>query len=876
MTRSPSRDGLQQCLAVALAALLVAPWTLSEASGQPDALAEFLKRYGCNKVKGWALAQPNQLFKAWQHDVWSAEASGADQGVAASIAKRGNVGTALTQLPRIMSAIETMEEAAYGDSRKAAEILSKWVTSEAIATLGLWLGTGAIGAVWTVANELGGMADDLSREIAGLNVKAYSKMAAADPALLGPGGVDHYLNAYLNWNDLSPQTWKNWETIKRRAHLAEYAKYKLKNKNFPQFPQWHQNRRVVRAAASALLQDVGRIVEAQRRAERLQGQLRAHAAALRREVAVMQKFQGFVSMVKGVTCTDQVDEMLTKCAADIELVNQNLLRAATDAGNLPKIPRSAAQRIDDRITDLDRRVDHYETLLERSLEHLKDYCAQADESLKTAQQVRDQARSDATAADDAAARAESAANRACATESLSEARTQSTSAQNSALDALSAASAVRDAQVGVQQLAAPERVDFSDLRSAASSLEAEVIGLRNSVEEFREGRKRIMRDLASGETHLRSLLNKCAEGEAARKAAQLLIERKLAEFNAIRTSLNTPIPDADTLERLATDLATTSTRIAELEQRQADERACLAGTPDIRAIAWEIRGLGDGASKAQERAAAHAQRAQKCVTDLETHACSSDDECSGSQVCREGRCVDSERQQAQCETDADCPEGETCSQGSCIESSDYEAEEEVDGEEAEEVAKRAEEEDDRRRERDERAYKVGRGVGQVLGEILRGKIEEQAGRSSQGGSGGPSTGGGGQTPPPGSGDKPEPGRQGEASFSGTITGSWELPNCDVFITTEGEYEVRISAGGSVSGSMWNDLRGTWYDISGNVSGSGQLTATAQCRVVNESVCVQEIARCSFNGNVSAAPKLQGSGSLDCSYCRGSWSPIVYR
>jgi Cys-rich repeat protein len=923
---------------VLIAALLAVP-SAGLGEDEPETMSEFIKRYGCTTVKGWAYAKPDELFTAWQKDVWARDATGAEQGIGADIAKRGDLGVALAQLPRIMSAVETLEEAAFGEPRKAAEILSRWMTTEALTTLGAWLGTGALGAVWTVCSEFGALADDLSREISGINVKAYSKMAEADPALLGPGGVEHYLDAYLHWNDMRPQTWRDWQTIKRRAHLAEYAKYQLNNKTFPQFPQWHQNERVVRAAAASLLQDVGRIVEATRRAKQLQGQLRAHAAALRRQIEVLQQFQGFLGTVKGMTCTDHVDELLSKCAGDIEQVNQNLLRAATDTGNLPKFPRSAAERLGERISDLDRRADHYGSVLERSLEKVHEYCAYEKESWKAARQIRDQAGHDAVAAEDAAARAETAADRACAAESLTVARQAAAQAQNGLLEAQRIATSVRDVRIGVQQLAAPEPVDFSDLRTAAADLEAEVAGLRRAKREFIEGRKLIMKDLASGEAHLRSLKDRCAEDDAAREIAQVFIDKKLGEFGSIRATLNVPLPEGETLDRLAEGAANVAARIEELEQRQGEERACLADVPDLTAIASEIQGSEERASTAAERAAGHVQRAEQCVTDLESRACATDDDCAEGQVCRDGACVAGEKTPAPClsdahcakdqvcrdgacvapekipaaclsdadcaegqvcrdgacvagekrseacVSDADCPEEQVCSQGSCVDGSGYEAEEEVTGDEAEKVARRKDEEEEKKRaEANKRAYKVGRTIGEALGRVLRGKLQQRARRQASGGSSGSSgtsgttpSGGSGGTPSGGSGGaQPAPAGGGTARFAGTLTGSWDLGSCEAVITTEGEYEIRISSGGAVSGSMWNYLRGTWYDISGTVDGSGRLSASARCRVVGQSVCVQEISSCSLTATVTTSPKLQSKGTLDCGYCRGVWEPVLYR
>lgn len=118
-----------------------------------------------------------------------------------------------------------------------------------------------------------------------------------------------------------------------------------------------------------------------------------------------------------------------------------------------------------------------------------------------------------------------------------------------------------------------------------------------------------------------------------------------------------------------------------------------------------------------------------------------------------------------------------------------------------------------------------------------------------------------------------------APIQGKIAGDWEF-KCKgtkegktIEYDEGGEYEMTIYSDGRVDGSFWNTLQSFFYKINGKVDESGNLKASAECKLILESVCWKEIKSCKLTGIISTKPRLDGKGSLSCGpeiSCKGSW------
>lgn len=596
--------------AVVVAALLAGAGGLAAtpavAAGAATTLAT---AYGCSKVKEWALEQPEALFNAWAQD----RILGDGQSVADGIAKGGDIRLALSQIGDMLTVIQIFEEAAVAqDPKKVAQLLGSAVFEKLLSNFGKALGTGVPGAIWTTAKLLNDFAVALNAEIIDLNVKTFANFAEGDfGAMLGPGGIDYFLRDVLLIDDLRPRG--VFDPIRKRlGQVYEYAYIKLgyraQNRDLPPLSEWkHSNE--VRSVIAAMLAEVRDLVEKRKKVRKLQGQLKAQAARLRREVSVLQSFQGILGAAKGLVCADEVSDAASACAAAIVLVDEAIAGAAADVADIETLSPDGARELRAGLTALEAELDGAEARLAELQAGVDGYCAGAQQAYDGAAAKVAESQRLAGQLAGLGPSAKARADAACAAGDLATARRESALAGAAVGEASRGLEALAVGRAGLVQIAPPEALSFDPLWTRQGELHRSVEAEEATVREASEGRRRVLAAIARGEGLARELPQKCEQ--------ESLVPEKMAEFTVVRENLPEIGDDDATAASHRATADALGIRIDQLDRRQIEARSCLAQVPDIAVLVAQVEELEAAAGGTARSVGAEANRAEQCVAALE-------------------------------------------------------------------------------------------------------------------------------------------------------------------------------------------------------------------------------------------------------------------
>ncbi|MET0071578.1 MAG: hypothetical protein ABW096_16200 [Candidatus Thiodiazotropha sp.] len=297
-----SSGAIKLILGILLLVLYQAP-ALSRVAAGDDALNQFVKSYGCNKAKA-LLTQP--LTKAMA--VWADHVVGIDQLAYGDISKdrvygiiqRGHVQQALSNIGDMLNFIAVVEEASFGDPKIALRKASDWgIDYNVLMILGP---KGA--AAWGVMKTLTTFAENMNKEMLSLNVDMFGNYVIADPSLAGDNGGEIFLEKYLEWQSDEVHIAIGDNVRKMRGALIDYANIVLNQKNFPRVLDWKKPkyRNQIRLAARLMMQDATAIAKVIKN----QKELKAMIPGLKEELAILQKFQNWYSLLKSATCSEAV------------------------------------------------------------------------------------------------------------------------------------------------------------------------------------------------------------------------------------------------------------------------------------------------------------------------------------------------------------------------------------------------------------------------------------------------------------------------------------------------------------------------------------------------------------------------------------------
>lgn len=312
-----------------LLVLFFPPISYAKTAVGNDALSQFVKNYGCGKTKALATASTTKVMTVWADNVVGlayGDLTYADisRDQVYGIIQRGHVQQALNSIGDLLNFITVVEETAFGDPKIALRKASDWGLDYNIGMIAGPKGA----AVWGVMKTLSSFAADLNKEILSLNMDTFGNYVLKDPRLGGPKGGDIFLEEYAQWSSDKPHS-AFWDNVrKQRAALIDYANITLNQAQFPRFVDWQKPkyRNQVRVAARLMMKDAAAIADVMRK----QKELQAKIPGLKQEVAVLERFQHWYALLKGVTCTEGlIDDKLGPCLNGLKQAQIKLPEAAS-------------------------------------------------------------------------------------------------------------------------------------------------------------------------------------------------------------------------------------------------------------------------------------------------------------------------------------------------------------------------------------------------------------------------------------------------------------------------------------------------------------------------------------------------------------------
>jgi len=574
--------------------LLAASFTspLAAAPDASQALRQLVAKYGCDKLKGWALSQPHRLFQAF-----AAETGSGSQAFLSS----------LEHLDKALSAIQAVEEALEGDSWKAVEIAGGTLTDVAIGLAG-----GPIGAaLWTTAKRLNDIATAFTKFAVQQNLDTMANFMEQDEDLLGDGAVDHFLSAYLRIDHLDPLRATEFNLGKLRAMLTDYAQHELNQKDFPYFSEWSNQRNRVRAVAASYLASVTQIYTARRQLEQLRGELARVAAEIQEQRELRQSFEQLVEFVKGTACADHLDDAGSLCLRDLEQIDRAFLDSASRADQLNRSSVNALGIAYEQLVLVAAQIERLG--LDRTLDRVDSWCRDAAEQVTRANDLIAMARGDVGQLDGSSKAAIQLAEEACTAGEQARAQSAAASARDLAEQAFRTANVVNGLWLGLQRTGPPPipGAAWAQVSNRISEQVEEGRILLEELDSVTGERREILSRLASAEDLARSLTGKCGA------ALTPLVDSKLAQLQTVREVLiGLDLPSAEHRTRFVSTLERLDAEQLRLQARLDDSSACLSAAPDLESARKELAELEERARTAQTDLLRHAIRAEICARSI--------------------------------------------------------------------------------------------------------------------------------------------------------------------------------------------------------------------------------------------------------------------
>lgn len=558
-----------------------------------QAFRELVAKYGCDKVKGWALSQPARLFQA----------VAADSGVGSDAFR-----SSLAQLDKALSAIQALEEAISGDNWKAVEITGSLLTDVSIGMAG-----GPIGAaLWTTAKQLNDIATAFTKFAVQANLDTIANRMEDDPDLRGDGRVDHFLSAYLQIDRQDTLSFVgDFNLQKLRSMLTDYAHHELGQKDFPYFTGWEKQRNRVRSVAASYLASAGEVYQARRQVEQLQGELAQVAAQIEKQREVRAAFEAVIGLAKGAACADHLDDTASLCLADLERIDRLFEDSASRADHLN---RSTANALGITYEQLALTLSQAERLgLDRTLDRVDRWCQSATEQVARAGDLVQMAREDVGKLSGSSKIAIARAEEACTAREPEQAQLAARGARELAAQAMRTASAVRGLALGLKRVdppADPSRGWPELSRSMKERVEEGRI-LLEELDDATTARRQILKQLAAAESLARALAGKCGD------ALTPLAESKLRQLQTVREVLSgLDLPSARQRQKFELAVSRVDDEQLRLQTRIEDTLSCLKSAPSLLKAREELAGLEKKARAAQTDLLRHAARAEICARSI--------------------------------------------------------------------------------------------------------------------------------------------------------------------------------------------------------------------------------------------------------------------
>ncbi|MCG8488312.1 MAG: hypothetical protein MI756_12650 [Chromatiales bacterium] len=342
-----------------------------------DALSQFVKNYGCGKTKALATASATKVMTVWADNVVGLAYSDMTYGDISrdqvyGIIHRGHVQQALNSIGDLLNFITVVEETAFGDPKIALRKASDWGIDYNVGMIAGPKGA----AVWGVMKTLSTFAADLNKEILSLNMDTFGNYVLKDPRLGSPKGGDIFLEEYAQWSSDKPHN-AFWDNVrKQRAALIDYANITLNQAKFPRFVDWRKPkyRNQVRVAARLMMKDAATIAEVMRKQQELQTKI----PGLKQEVAVLEKFQHWYALLKGVTCTEgMIDDKLGPCLNGLK---QAQMKLPETAGLEFDQNSTRIKTISDDLDQWNRQIDRLAGELEIQIVEVEQLCREQRDS----------------------------------------------------------------------------------------------------------------------------------------------------------------------------------------------------------------------------------------------------------------------------------------------------------------------------------------------------------------------------------------------------------------------------------------------------------------------------------------------------------------
>lgn len=581
-----------------------------------DAGSELIKKMGCNKVKSLALGSAANGMTVWLDivtDINSPQYAAIDKDIAQGIVQRGYVGEALSNLGDLINFVGVIEEVAFGNPKVAFRKASDWGVDYSVAMV-----TGPAGAaVWGTIKTLSEFTASLNKELLSLNLDTFGDFVKRDPRLDGPRGGDIFLQEYAEWESDERHVAIRDQVRLRRNALIDYANIVLGQKSFPRVLDWRKPkyRNQVRTAANRMMRDASAINKIKQQQE----QLKKLVPGMRAEIDILQKFQLWWEVIKGVTCTDGIaDDSIGQCLKNATAAAQILPEAERLATVLDG---SRVQAITNELDSWDREIDRKAGDLEGDLAAVQKICAagesswaEASKGLNDFERIENELISHLN-------NAQKYAQQACTETDIQNSKTRLDAIQSELNQMKRLAGNATVINTGMNKYMPPAPIDFTAFATQLSALRNQATQLAKQGNKASANRQKAEAIAVQVEASLK----KCPDFKRSHRLVSQLPQRfrtlpdivisLQTRLASLKNRLgSTAVPDMDALAALDRRLNESEAFIQERIQTQNRGRSCLNDQPDILELLRE----GELARVKIERPIKEAQQAltmaQECVT----------------------------------------------------------------------------------------------------------------------------------------------------------------------------------------------------------------------------------------------------------------------
>ncbi|HPR65211.1 MAG TPA: hypothetical protein PK014_13455 [Thermoanaerobaculia bacterium] len=545
-----------------------------------DAASQYVQRYGCGKVKEWANAPVQKALQAWADNV----VTGVKSKNVYGILNRGVADGMLEHMGELTTMIQALDEAATGDLWKAAEIAGGGAWEMELAIIG---GPYAV-AVWTVMKELNTFATQLNEEIVYINLKTAANFAEQDSSLRSADRVNYFLNSYLKWKDTNPVAFNSRER-QFRTMFYEYVKVVLNQSGFPDVNDWQANENRVRAAAASMLQDINLIVEARER----QKALGEKAAMLRAEVDTIREFQGWWTMIKGLTCNEDSisgsEDFLSTCMSAAENSGMLLAEAEQRFNSLSTSVDFGALK--NEVNQHENAIDRAAGKLEGDLAAVEDLCRADQEEWDAGERILENVKLKLFVLESFVESIRKDMQNACRATEISSAETFASQAEDKAGKAGDTAREVIDSRVSFTSWEPPVEITFQDLLTALENDTMRLMNMRGESSDANQKRGEILSKLAEAREQLTACDHPFLEENQNENIDLFALlnnyRDRISELDGAMQSL--PFPTEEEINTVRDQLISNESFVRELMDKQKQGRMCLDDLPDM----WEMADLMD-------------------------------------------------------------------------------------------------------------------------------------------------------------------------------------------------------------------------------------------------------------------------------------------